>query len=159
MGLVMNVIGAVRNLRSELNIPPAKKVELILHAGEERIRNLVEGNRLYIENLARTAALAVLPGGEKPKGSATAIVEAVEVFLPLKGIIDLEEEEKRIQRELKKIGEDLSRTNLKLHNRDFLERAKAEAVAKEKEKVKSLSERDTKLKESLARVQGWRKEV
>jgi len=142
-----------------LNIPPAKKVELILHAGEERIRNLVEGNRLYIENLARTAALAVLPGGEKPKGSATAIVEAVEVFLPLKGIIDLEEEEKRIQRELKKIGEDLSRTNLKLHNRDFLERAKAEAVAKEKEKVKSLSERDTKLKESLARVQGWRKEV
>jgi len=159
MGLVMNVIGAVRNLRSELNIPPAKKVELILHAGEERIRNLVEGNRLYIENLARTAALAVLPGGEKPKGSATAIVEAVEVFLPLKGIIDLEEEEKRIQRELKKIGEDLSRTNLKLHNRDFLERAKAEAVAKEKEKVKALSERDTKLKESLARVQGWRKEV
>jgi len=47
---------------------------------------------VYIESLARTAALKVLPGGEKPKGSATGIVEAVEVFLPLKGIIDLEDE-------------------------------------------------------------------
>ena len=89
MGLVMSVIGAVRNLRSELNIPPAKKVEVILHSGQEKIRNLLEESRVYIESLARTAALTIQPGGEKPKGSATAIVEAVEVFLPLRGIIDL----------------------------------------------------------------------
>jgi valyl-tRNA synthetase len=159
MGLVMRVIGAVRNLRSELNIPPAKKVEVILHAGEENARSLLEESRVYIESLARTAALKVLPGGEKPKGSATGIVEAVEVFLPLKGIIDLEDEEKRIRKELGKIGEDLGRTNLKLHNRDFLERAKAEAVEKEREKVRVLSDREAKLRESLARVQGWRKEI
>ena len=133
----MKVIGAVRNLRSEMNIPPAKKVEVILHCRKEKTRKLLEENRVYVESLARTAALTIEPGGEKPKGSATAIVEAVEVFLPLRGIIDLEDEEKRIQKELAKIGEDLSRTHLKLHNRDFLERAKAEAVEKEREKVQS----------------------
>jgi valyl-tRNA synthetase len=158
MGLVMGVIGAVRNLRSELNIPPAKKVEMILHSGQEKARKLLEESRVYIESLARTSALTIEPGGEKPKGSATAIVEAVEVFLPLRGIIDLEGEEKRLQKELAKIGEDLGRTHLKLHNRDFLEKAKAEAVEKEREKVKNLSEREGKLKESLARVQGWRRE-
>jgi valyl-tRNA synthetase len=159
MGMVMGVIGAVRNLRSELNIPPAKKVEVILHAGQEKTRRLLEKSRVYVESLARTAALTIQPGGEKPKGSATAIVEAVEVYLPLRGIIDLEDEEKRIQKELAKIGEDLSRTHLKLHNQDFLERAKSEAVEKEKEKVKALSEREGKLKESLTRVQGWRREA
>ncbi len=83
----------------------------------------------------------------------------VELFLPLKGILNLEDEERRIQKELTKIVEDLSRTDLKLHNRDFLEKARPEAVEKEKEKVKVLSEKEAILKESLTRVKAWRMEA
>jgi valyl-tRNA synthetase len=77
----------------------------------------------------------------------------------LKGLINLDEEEKRVQKELAKVYEDLSRTRGKLQNQDFLSRARPEAVEKEKEKARVLAEKETKLKESLERVKGWKKET
>ncbi len=159
MDLIMGVIGAVRNLRSELNVPAGKKVDLVLHTQNGDALKLLDENRIYVESLARTGTIAFQPKGEKPKGAATAIVGEVEVFLPLKGILNLEDEEKRIQKELTKIVEDLARTDLKLHNQDFLQKARAEAVEKEKEKVKVLSEKEAKLKESLNRVKAWRLDI
>ena len=156
MDLIMSVIGAVRNLRSELNVPPAKKVDVVLQSGREEARRILNENRIYVENLARTGTITFQPDGEKPKGSATAIVGDVEVFLPLKGVVNFDEEEKRIQKELTKINEELGRIHRKLHNQDFLEKAKPEAVEKEREKVSAFAERESKLKESLARVQEWK---
>jgi valyl-tRNA synthetase len=158
MELIMGVIGAVRNLRSEMNVPAGRKVDVVLHSPNAGARQLLDENRIYVESLARTGTITLQEKGEKPKGAATAIVGDVEVFLPLKGILNLEDEEKRIQKELTKVLEELARTDLKLHNRDFLQKARPEAVEKEKEKVRVLSEKEAKLKESLTRVKTWRME-
>jgi valyl-tRNA synthetase len=159
MELIMQVIGAIRNLRSEMGIPPGKKAEVILYSPKNETLRFLEENRMYVENLARTEKLGFQSGGQRPKGSATAIVEEVEVFLPLKGWINLEEEEKRLQKELDRVFEDLSRTQRKLQNQDFVSRARPEAVEKEKGKAGALAAREAKLKESLERVKGWRKET
>ncbi|MCX5918312.1 MAG: valine--tRNA ligase [Deltaproteobacteria bacterium] len=159
MELIMQVIGAIRNLRSEMGIPPGKKAEVILYSPKKETLRFLEENRMYVENLARTEKLGFQSGGQRPKGSATAIVEEVEVFLPLKGWINLDEEEKRLQRELDRVFEDLSRTQRKLQNQDFVSRARPEAVEKEKGKAGALTAREAKLKESLERVKGWRKET
>jgi valyl-tRNA synthetase len=159
MELIMQVIGAIRNLRSEMGIPPGKKAEVILYSPKKETLRFLEENRMYVENLARTEKLGFQSGGQRPKGSATAIVEEVEVFLPLKGWINLEEEEKRLQKELDRVFEDLSRTQRKLQNQDFVSRARPEAVEKEKGKAGALAAREAKLKESLERVKGWRKET
>jgi len=158
MELIMQVIGAIRNLRSEMGIPPGKKAEVILYSPKKETLSFLEENRIYVENLARTEKLGFQSGGQRPKGSATAIVEEVEVFLPLKGLINLDEEEKRLQKELTRVSEDLSRTQRKLQNQDFVSRARPEAVEKEKEKAGALAAREAKLKESLERVKGWKKE-
>jgi valyl-tRNA synthetase len=159
MELIMQVIGAIRNLRSEMGIPPGKKAEVILYSPKKETLRFLEENRRYVENLARTEKLGFQSGGQRPKGSATAIVEEVEVFLPLKGWINLDEEEKRLQKELDRVFEDLSRAQRKLQNQDFVSRARPEAVEKEKEKAGALAAREAKLKESLERVKGWRKET
>ena len=159
MELIMKVIGAIRNLRSEMEIAPGKKVEAILYFPKKEPLHFLEENRSYLENLGRTEKLGLQSGGQRPKASATAIVDEVEVFLPLKGLINLDEEEKRVQKELAKVFEDLSRARGKLQNQDFLSRARPEAVEKEKEKARVLSEKEAKLKESLERVKGWRKET
>jgi valyl-tRNA synthetase len=132
---------------------------VILYSPKNETLRFLEENRMYVENLARTEKLGFQSGGQRPKGSATAIVEEVEVFLPLKGWINLEEEEKRLQRELDRVFEDLSRTQRKLQNQDFVSRARPEAVEKEKGKAGALAAREAKLKESLERVKGWRKET
>ncbi len=157
MELVMSVIGAVRNIRSELNIPPAKQVEVVLQSKNGGALNTLERNRIYVGSLARATQMAFQPEGEKPRASATSVVGDVEVFLPLKGLINLDEEEKRIQKEISKVAEELSRINLKLHNEEFLRKAKAEAVEKEREKAKGLVDKEAKLKEGLGRVRAWKK--
>jgi valyl-tRNA synthetase len=157
MELVMSVIGAVRNLRSELNIPPAKQVEVVLQSKNGGALNTLERNRIYVGSLARATQMAFQPEGEKPRASATSVVGDVEVFLPLKGLINLDEEEKRIQKEISKVAEELSRINLKLHNEEFLRKAKTEAVEKERERAKVLVDKEAKLKEGLGRVRAWKK--
>jgi valyl-tRNA synthetase len=156
MGLVMGVIGAIRNLRSELSIPPARQVEVVLLSKNWEALKILESNRVYVESLARAGKIAIQSEGEKPKASATSVAGEVEVFLPLKGLINLEDEEKRIQKEIAKVAEELKRINLKLHNEEFLHKARIEAVEKEREKARVLAEKETKFKEGLARVQAWK---
>jgi valyl-tRNA synthetase len=134
-------------------------VEAILHCPKKETLHILEENRLYMENLGRTEKLSLQSGGRRPKASATTIVDEVEVFLPLKGLINLDDEEKRVQKELAKVSEDLSRTQGKLQNQDFVSRAKPEAVEKEREKARTMADKAAKLKESLERVKGWRKET
>jgi valyl-tRNA synthetase len=159
MELIMRAIGAIRNLRSELNVPPAKRVEVVLHSQSNDALGSLERNRVYIESLARAGKITFQAGGEKPRASAASVVGEVEIFLPLKGLINLDEEEKRLQKEISKIGEELTRTNLKLYNEEFLHKARPEAVEKEKEKAKALAEKQAKLKEGLGRVQSWKKGI
>ncbi|HYB21466.1 MAG TPA: valine--tRNA ligase, partial [Thermodesulfobacteriota bacterium] len=159
MELIMKVVGAIRNLRSEMEIPMARKVEVVLYSPNEESLKLLEGTGAYLENLAKTERITFQSRGEKPRASATAVVEEVEVFLPLKGMINLDDEKNRLQKELAKISGDLTRTSQKLQNQEFLNRARPEAVEKEKEKAKTLAEREAKLKEGLERVRAWAKEA
>jgi valyl-tRNA synthetase len=158
MDLIREVVGAIRNLRSEMDVGPAKRVEVILYSPKEEVLNLLQENRGYVEGLARVERMTFQSRGEKPKRSAMAVVGEVEVFLPLKGLIDLEDEEKRLQKEFTKVAVELNRTNQKLQNQEFLKRARPEAVSKEREKARALTEREAKLKEALERVRAWKEE-
>ncbi len=159
MGLVMNVIGSIRNLRSELNVPPVKEVEVVLYSRNAPVLGEMRRYESYVKTLARTGEIAYRSDGGKPKASATAVVGEIEVFLPLKDLIDLDEEEKRIQKEITKLGGELSRVTLKLQNEDFLAKARPEAVEKEREKSRTLAEKAAKLKEGLGRIQSWKREA
>jgi valyl-tRNA synthetase len=156
MELIMLVIGAIRNLRSEMGIPPGKKAEVILYSPKKETLRFLEENRMYVENLARTEKPGFQSGGQRPKGSATAIVEEVEVFLPLKGWINLEEEEKRLQRELDRVFEDLSEPNGNSES-GFREPGPAGSGGKEKGKAEPWPERGQAQREP-GRVKGWKKE-
>ncbi len=158
MALVMSVVGGIRNLRSELNVPPVKEVEVVLYSSNEPALKGIQRHELYVKTLARAGEVAYRSDGGKPKASATAVVGDIEIFLPLKDLIDLDEEERRIQKEMSKTGSELARVTLKLQNADFLAKARSEAVEKEKEKSRALAEKAAKLKEGLERIQSWKKE-
>jgi len=138
-------------------VPPAKKVEVVLRSPNPQTRENLERYQIYITSLTRAEKISWHVAGEKPKASATALVGDVEVFLPLKGLIDLDEEEKRIQKEIAKLSEELTQVNRKLQNEDFLKKARPEAVEKEKEKARAYIEKVTKFREGLERVQTWKK--
>ena len=88
----------------------------------------------------------------RPKSAATAVVDKVEIFLCLEGIINFEEERKRLQKEMEKILKDLDFVSKKLSNDDFLSRAPEEIVNKERDKARMLKEKGAKLRDNVERI-------
>ncbi len=153
MGLIMNIIGNVRNIRGEVNVPPAKQIEAILYSEDEKIVGELERNSDHIKHLASVKTLSVSSRREEYKSVATAVVDKVEIFVPLEGIIDFHEEEKRLEKERNKIEKKLMLTNKKLSNEDFLTKAPPHIIEKERAESTRLIEKKGKLEEGIRKMQ------
>ena len=98
------------------------------------------GSRSYLRLLARVGSIEYLTVGERPKGAAMAIVGGTEIHLPLGDMINCEEEQARLTKEVDKVEEELSRVQKKLGNPRFLGKAKEEVIQKEREKSPNTGE-------------------
>lgn len=151
MGAVMEAIKAIRNMRSEVNVAPGKKSEVILHFTETALEAVFKENSGYLRTLAGTEPMTVLtPGREKPENAMAAVINGVEIYLPLKGLIDIEKESARLNKELAALENELKRVSGKLGNVGFVAKAPAEVVAKEKQKQKDFEEKRAAIHERLA---------
>jgi valyl-tRNA synthetase len=168
--LVMDTITSVRNLRAEYNISPGQEVELIILGQGEKSLGILNRHSETIVNLAKVKKFEVNPEAGSPVAAAKEVVflpsaqrlrtrdfpkkamENVEIFLPLKGLIDFQEEDRRLAREMEKVGKDLAQASRKLANEDFLAKAPAEVVEKEKEKLQAWNEKLNKLKSHRDRL-------
>jgi valyl-tRNA synthetase len=153
MAFLMAVIRAVRNLRTETNCPPGKEVKVIFCGPETDLAFLRE-QQPYLRALARAVMAEAHASGERPKGAATAVVGAIEIYLPLDDLVNLEEERARLSKEVGKIEDELARVQKKLANRDFMAKAKAEVIQKEKDKAVQFEEKIRTLRSSLEKIDG-----
>ncbi|RYD01782.1 hypothetical protein N752_28410 [Desulforamulus aquiferis] len=114
MVILIEAITAVRRIRGEMNVPPGKKAEVILVAGEDYVRSVLERNKAYVQGLANAEVTVLKDLQEKPDQVASAVTKGVEIFVPLKGLIDIDKEVARLTKELKSIETDLAgyRANL-----------------------------------------------
>jgi valyl-tRNA synthetase len=151
MELVMGVIRAVRNIKGEMGISPSKEVELIYRGDLEKCRPVLTENARLIEVLARLSAYS-FTDGEAPEGAATAVVGDLEIYVPLKGNVDFDEEEKRLSKEIAKVEKDLIFLKKKLANKDFIARAPEAVVAKDRKKAEELESKKSTLEEGLERM-------
>ena len=150
MNLLMGVIAAIRNIRGEMNISPSKNVNLIIDAKSEQDEEILERNLSYIQTLAKVDGVSIGLGLPKPEKSATAIFEETSVHVLLEGLIDFEEEKKRIGKAINKIEKEMAASNKKLSNKGFLQKAPTEIVADVKTKFEDLSAKLSKLKQNLS---------
>ncbi len=151
MAVMMDVTTAIRNIRGEMNVAPAAQVDAIVF-GPDSLTSVVKTHGHYIEDLARLSTLEVVRDGERPRMAASAVVRELELFVPLEGVLDLEEENRRLQKEISKLEPELARTQNKLANDAFLSRAPADIVAKEKDKLERLGGKLDKLQAQLEKV-------
>jgi len=152
MTLLMGVITAVRNLRGEMNIPPSTKAPVQFYSSSAQALAVLASHAKSLEILAKIDGLAFNPEGARPQAAAKAVVDDVEIYLPLAGLIDFAEEDRRLSKELEKIGKELTTAQRKLANEDFVAKAPAAVVAKEKERVQSLTEKLAKLKSHKEKI-------
>ncbi len=149
MDRVTAVIRSIRNIRSEVRIPTNASPMVLVKIGQEEDASLLASAETYVRQLARAREVRVGRTLERPRRSAVAVTAGMEIYIPLEGLIDIAAEAQRVDRELQKVVHELDRVNRKLSNRDFLARAPAEVVAKERETQRELGEASEKLARHL----------
>ena len=149
MELVMGVITGVRNIRGEMNIHPSKKIDILMEIPDEKDIDIIKMNISHIRNLIKAGSMDIEKHTVKPEASATTVFGHNQIHVLLKGIIDFEEERKRIRKEIAKIRKDMEVDDRKLSSSAFLENAPSDIVEKVKEKVQSLKVKLDKLDKNL----------
>ncbi len=152
MGLVMEAVRALRNLRAEMNVPPGRKAPAYVRAAGRDLEALREGER-YVCRLAHVEELRFGEDGAAGKVVA-AVAGAAELRLPLAGLVDVEREAARLRRELEEARAELARARGKLANEGFLRGAPPEVVDKERRKAEELAARAERLEARLNELAG-----
>ncbi len=148
---IQGLIGAVRNIRGEMNVAPNKTAQLVIcqNAKNGIDQKLVLQNKSYLEQLAKVDSLEFRPQSERPAKAASAIVNRTEIFVPLEGLIDFDLERGRLGKEIKRVEKHLEGLNAKLQSRDFIGKAPEDVVERERKKKNDFESNLKKLKLNL----------
>ncbi len=151
IGWVINLISEVRSVRSEMNVPAGAKVPLVIVGGDKTAETRVATHGDTLKRLARLDDIKFAKSA--PKGAAMIVAGETTGALPLEGIIDMDAERKRLAREIEKANVDIGKMNAKLDNPNFIERAKAEAIAEARERKAELENIVARLAGALKRLE------
>ncbi len=145
MALLQGVIQAVRNIRSEMDVPPRAKAELHVNGNAGKLKTL----EAEFAMLSTLAGITDLKRAErKPEHSASAVVGDLEIYIPLKGLIDLQVERSRLDKEITRHEGMLNGVVKKLDNASFLQKAPEDIVQREREKRRDLEEKLEKFRKN-----------
>ncbi len=143
---------AVRNIRGEMNISPAKKIPVLLRGNDAEDQRRMNDNRQFLGSLAKLESLDWFEGDKAPM-SATQLVGDMEVLVPMAGLIDKDAELKRLDKELERLQKEIGRLEGKLGNEKFTAKAPAEVVEKEQEKLRDAQSSQARLSQQRADIE------
>ncbi|WP_373078356.1 valine--tRNA ligase [Zhongshania sp.] len=147
------VILAVRNIRGEMNVPPGKALSLLLKNGSDEDFRRLNSNRQALCKLAKLDDIQWLLATDEAPMSATQLLGSMEVLVPMSGLIDKTAEIARLEKEVQKLDKEIQRIQGKLGNAGFLDKAPADVVAKEQEKLATQQAAQQTLSEQIKSIQ------
>ena len=150
--LIQDIVSGIRNSRSSFNLPPNKKLDVIIRYTSDYFKNTAESYKDIISALSLTESLNIVSSAEseRNKGSFVKVFEGGEINVNLVGIIDLEAEKKRLEKEAAGYKKDLEAVNKKLSNENFMKKAKQEAIDTENRKKKEFEDKLKGIEEVLS---------
>ncbi|WP_042475013.1 valine--tRNA ligase [Bacillus ndiopicus] len=152
MKLLMDIIRSVRNIRAEVNTPMSKKVALYVSAKDAATAEVLEANKAYIEKFCNPEQLIIGQNVDVPGQTMSAVVTGAEVFLPLAGLINVDEEIARLEKELEKWAKEVKLVTGKLSNEKFVSKAPEALVQAEREKLADYEEKHATVEKRLAEL-------
>jgi valyl-tRNA synthetase len=150
---VMNFILGVRRIRGEMNIAPGKPLSILLQNGNEQDRAYFASSGIYLHKLGRLESATWLVDEDTAPESAIALVGALKILIPMAGLIDKDAELARLDKEIQKILKELPRAEGKLNNPDFVNKAPADVLKKEEQKLADLRSSLDNLEQQQRKIQ------
>ncbi|WP_397310102.1 valine--tRNA ligase [Paenibacillus darwinianus] len=154
MGLLMEMIRAVRNIRAEVNVPMSKKIDLLVNVSGEAELAILNRNEEFVRRFCGTSNLEIGLGLSAPDKAMTAVVTGAELYLPLAGLIDISQEIARLEKELQTLNGEVERIDKKLANEGFVAKAPTKVIDEEKAKMKDYADKRDKVLARIAELRG-----
>jgi valyl-tRNA synthetase len=152
MAPVLDVVSAIRTVRSESRISPAVQLQVLVKPAAPAAAAALEESAAIIGSLAR-AAVTVSAEATRPPSSATATTPSGDVFVRLEGVVDFDAERQRLRKEVERARKEIAFLEGKLGRADFVERAPAEVVERERMRLAEQRQIEQKLTSSLAALE------
>jgi valyl-tRNA synthetase len=149
IGWVIRFVSEVRSVRSEMNVPAGAKVPLVISGASGETEARVARHQ---ETLLRLARLDKIEFGKPPPGAVQIVLDEAVLALPLAGIIDIDAEQKRLKREIDKVGSEIRQLDAKLGNEKFVSRAPEHVVEEQRERKSEAEAVAAKLEQALKRL-------
>ena len=140
VNILKEIVYNIRNIRGEMHVPPEIKAKVLVKELHDGIGDIVHEYSHIILFLAGLDSVECRRDAVKPAGSAASVGTGYEIYLPLKGLIDFERERERLEKEEKRLEVEIDRSRSKLQNGSFIDRAPADIVQREKERLHSFEE-------------------
>ncbi len=154
MQAIIELISRVRNIRSEMNIKPAERIPIIIGSPDEDLRRVFESAREQISRLVRASQVSVSERLDAPRASARAVLTGgAELAVPLEGLIDFEQERRRLQREQVKLQAEAAKLEAQLGNPNFVSRAPVERVNEVRERIAAIAQQSSQLQQTVENLQ------
>jgi valyl-tRNA synthetase len=150
---VKSFIVGIRNIRGEMDIAPSKPLPVLLKNVREQDQSRLDVSGQYLAKLAKLESMTLLGSDEKAPASATALVGEMEILIPMAGLIDKEAELARLNKAAEKLQKDVARTSGKLSNENFVSKAPAAVIEKEREKLADMQMQLDKISEQKATIE------
>ncbi|GAA5520493.1 valine--tRNA ligase [Aliifodinibius salicampi] len=149
---IQKMISAIRNIRAEFKLSPNDEIDLLIKAKDDNTAKAISKNEWIFRKLQSIDTFKVEADLDKPETSASAVIEGTELFVPLEGLIDLDKERERIQKEIDRLEGFLKSIEGKLKNDGFVNNAPAEVVQRERDKKEDTETDLEKLREILSEL-------
>ncbi|KGX88056.1 valine--tRNA ligase [Pontibacillus marinus] len=150
MKRLVSIIRSVRNIRAEVDTPMSKEIQLMIKTSDDTIAAELEKNSNYLDRFCNPSELTIGADIQAPEKAMSAVVTGAELYLPLEGLIDVEEEIARLQNEWEKWNKEVDRVQKKLSNEKFVDKAPEHIVQEERDKEKDYLDKREKVE---ARIQ------
>ena len=134
MAFLIEIIKAVRNIRTEVNAPLSSSIDIMIQLEDAKNERILTDNEDYVKNFLHPKELTISIQIAAPKLAKTAVISGAQVFIPLADLVNVDDEIKRMEKEEKSLQTEVDRSTKKLGNQGFVAHAPEEVIAKEKAK-------------------------
>ncbi|APF28994.1 valine--tRNA ligase [Clostridium sporogenes] len=134
MEYIIEAIKSIRNVRTEMNVPPSRKAKLMIYLTENEAEGSFKEGEVYFQKLASASEVSFLENKETSDKNVSVVTRGTEIFIPLLELVDMEKELERLNKEKEKLEKEIDRVEKKLSNEKFVSKAPEAVVNEEKEK-------------------------
>ncbi len=147
---IKEAVRGIRNVRSEMNVPPSRKASVFVVSEKEEVRSIFEKGRIFFATLAYAGDVTIQADKAGiSEDAVSALITDGAVYMPFADLVDMEKELERLKKEEERLTKELARVNGMLGNEKFLSRAPQSKIDEEKEKLKKYSQMMEQVKERL----------